>query len=104
MSIEHHTDGGYTLFAHIADVATYVPQGSLIDREASERGTSIYLPEAVIPMLPEELSNHLCSLNTESDKLTITAALKYSASGQLMSTDVHPSIIRSKWRGTYTTV
>lgn len=98
------TDSGYRLYVSIADVSYYVRPGSAVDKEAYERGTSVYFPGRVIPMLPEKLSNDLCSLTPHTDKLTVTAILDYSKTGKLFETSFVRSVIRSQCRFTYTTV
>ena len=95
---------GYRLWVSIADVSAFVKKGSSIDKEAYERGTSIYFPGAVIPMLPEKLSNELCSLLPGEDRLTVTARLDYDATGHLQKKKFFRSQIRSKFRFTYDTV
>lgn len=92
---------GYVLYVAIADVASYVPEGSALDREALKRGTSIYYPGHVIAMLPENLSNNLCSLMPSKDRLTLTVELHYDFNGKLIQQDIYPSIICSKKRLTY---
>ena len=95
------TPGGWLLGVHIADVAAYVPRGGPVDREAAARGTSVYLPDRVIPMLPESLSNGACSLGPEEDKLARTVMLVYDRSGRRLSYEVFPSVIRSSARLCY---
>lgn len=97
-------DKGYTLYVHIADVSYYVKEGSLIDKSAKERGTSIYYTDQVIPMLPEELSNDLCSLRPNEPRLTITVEIHYDLKGEYIDSDIYPSLIRSDHRMTYTVV
>jgi ribonuclease R len=75
ISLEKMDNGDYKLYVHIADVTNYVTERSALDKEALERGTSIYLADRVIPMLPEKLSNNLCSLNPYTDKLTMTCEM-----------------------------
>lgn len=98
------TQSGYRLFVSIADVSHFVQQGSSLDKEAYERGTSIYFPGRVIPMLPEKLSNDLCSLIPEEDRLTFTAILDFDNKGNRTKKKFTRSIIRSRHRFTYTTV
>ncbi len=93
--------GGVRLFVSIADVSAYVKPGSRLDLEAFERGTSVYFPGTVIPMLPENLSNNLCSLLPNEDRLTLTVMLDYDQSGQLTNKRLFRSIIKSKHRFTY---
>ncbi len=95
---------GFRLHVSIADVAAYVQPGSILDAEAYERGTSVYFPNHVIPMLPENLSNNLCSLMPDQDRLTMTAILDFSSDGALLKKRFVRSIIRSKMRFTYGTV
>ena len=98
------TEAGYTLYVSIADVSHYVPVGSAIDREAYHRGTSTYLPDRVLPMLPERLSNDLCSLVPDQDRAAFTAILNYDAEGRRIGQRYGRSLIRSHQRFTYTTV
>jgi len=95
---------GYRLYVSIADVSHYVPAGSAIDRDAYARGTSIYFPGRVIPMLPERLSNNLCSLVPGKDRLTVSAILDFDRSGRLQQKSFTRSVICSRNRFTYTTV
>lgn len=94
-------DGLRVLYVHIADVARYVRHGSLLDGEAGRRGTSVYLPDRVIPMLPEVLSNGACSLGPGEDKATRTVIMKFDDSGRRLDFSIVPSIIRSDRRMTY---
>lgn len=95
---------GYKLYVHIADVSHYVPWDSVIDLEARERGTSIYFPGNVIPMLPEWLSNNLCSLMPKVDRLAFTAEMDIDRNGRLIKRKFYPSIITSNERMTYKSV
>lgn len=98
------TRKGYRLFVSIADVSHFVKPGSAIDQEAYARGTSIYFPGRVIPMLPEKLSNELCSLVPNQDRFTVSAILDFDRSGALVSKRFCRSMICSKQRFTYTLV
>ena len=98
------THEGFTLWVHIADVSHYVPWESSLDLEARHRGTSVYFPGRVIPMLPERLSNDLCSLVSKVDRLTFTVEMHFDKSGNLQKKDFYPSIINSNERMTYTSV
>jgi ribonuclease R len=98
------TRKGFRLFVSIADVSHFVTPGSAIDREAYSRGTSIYFPGRVIPMLPEKLSNNLCSLVPREERFTVSAILDFDRSGNLRTKRFCRSIIRSHHRFTYTTV
>lgn len=101
VSVELLEGGHWRLGVHIADVAHFVPFRSPLDREARERGTSIYLPDRVIPMLPELVSNNLASLQPDKVRYTKTAFMEFSADGILVATDLMSSAIRSQRRFTY---
>lgn len=101
VSIEMLPNGNYRLGVHIADVTYYVRENSPIDKEAYRRGTSIYLVDRVIPMLPKELSNGICSLNPNEDRLAITVFMEIDHLGQVVDYTIHESIIRSKARMIY---
>jgi len=96
--------GGYRLGVHIADVAHYVEEGGALDSEARWRGTSVYFPGRVVPMLPENLSNGLCSLNPRVDRLTLSAVLEFDEAGRIQSSRFTKGVIRSAARMTYTEV
>ena len=95
------TTSGWRLGVHIADVAAYVEPGSALDREARRRGNSVYLPDRVIPMLPERLSNGVCSLNPGVDRLTHSVFVQFDKHGEVKSTRFARSVIRSAHRLTY---
>jgi ribonuclease R len=95
---------GYRLWVAIADVAYYVKPGSALDRDALERGTSVYFPGSCLPMLPERLSNGLCSLNPGTDRLVLVAELVFTNRGEKISAEFYPAVINSKGRLTYTAV
>jgi len=96
--------GNFELQVHIADVAAYVPRGSALDREARVRGTSVYFPERAIPMLPEALSNGICSLNPKVDRLVMSAVMEIDGRGHTVKSEFTPGVIRSVERMTYTNV
>ena len=98
------TGGGYELYVSIADVAYYVHPGTALDREAYSRATSVYFPDRAIPMLPEALSNGICSLNPKEDRLTKTACIEFNAKGEVLGSRFFNSVIRSHERMTYTDV
>ena len=100
VSIEK-TASGWTLGVHIADVANYVKPGNPLDREAYERSTSVYLPDRVLPMLPEALSNGLCSLKPDVDRLTLSALMEVDEKGRVVSSRFSNSVIHSARRFTY---
>jgi ribonuclease R len=104
VSIRQLSDGGWLLGVHIADVSHYVKPGSPLDREAFVRGTSVYLPDLTLPMLPERLSNGLCSLRPREPRLTVSALLDIDRDGRVRKTEFAPSIIRTAHRMTYTSV
>jgi len=91
----------YILGVHIADVTHYVKAGSALDNEAMKRGTSVYFTDKVVPMLPEELSNGVCSLNRDSDKYTLSAIIRISSDGSIVEAEFCEAVISSKVRGVY---
>src|SRR3989338_1490642 len=99
-----HNGNGFRLIVAIADVAQYVKPGSALDREATARGNSVYFPQQVIPMLPEELSNGLCSLNPQVDRLCMVCEMHISPQGKIKDYRFHEGIFRSQARLTYTKV
>ncbi len=101
ISIEPLDGGGYQVGVHIADVAHYVRPGTALDAEALTRATSVYVADQVIPMLPEELSNGLCSLVQGRDRLTYSVLMDFNAAGARTSARVHKSVIHSQRRTTY---
>lgn len=98
------TKGNWRLYVAIADVSHYVEKDSFLDKEATNRGNSVYFPNRVIPMLPEELSNGICSLRPNVDRLTIVAEMLISSGGELMKYQFYEAVIRSQARLTYTEV
>ena len=101
VSLEELKDGNFKLGVHIADVSHYVKEGSALDREALKRGTSVYLANEVIPMLPEALSNNLCSLRPKEDRLAFSAFMIVTPRGKVKEYQIEKSIIHSKRRFTY---
>ena len=101
---EKRPGGGYRVVVAIADVSHYVRTGKPLDDEAQERGTSVYFPHFVLPMLPEALSNGLCSLNPQVDRLCMVCDLKLSRAGRVTGFEFYPSVMHSKARLTYTQV
>ena len=104
ISIEKLKNGNYKLGVHIADVSHYVTEGSKIDKEALKRATSVYLVDKVIPMLPKELSNGVCSLNRGEDKLALSVIMEIDKHGTVVDHDIRETVIDSKARMTYTEV
>jgi len=98
------TPKGWKLFVAIADVSHYVRPGTALDREAQKRGTSVYFPERVIPMLPEILSNGLCSINPDEDRLCMVCEMLLNAEGKTTRAKFYPAVMRSHARLTYTEV
>lgn len=104
VSIKKTVDGCYLLGVHIADVAQYVKEGCPLDREALKRGTSIYLVDRVIPMLPEKLSNGLCSLNPRKNRYALSCTMKINSNGDVMDSKIYESVIKTAERMTYSDV
>lgn len=104
ISVKRLENGNYQLGVYIADVTYYVEKDSAMDTEAYERGTSVYLVDRVIPMIPHRLSNGICSLNPNVDRLTIGCEMEINEKGEVVSHEVFPSVINSKERMTYTDV
>jgi ribonuclease R len=97
-------NGNFELQVHIADVAHYVSRNSALDREAHLRGTSVYFPNRAVPMLPEELSNGICSLNPRVDRLVMSVVMEMDATGKMIQSEFFSGVIRSTERMTYTNV
>ena len=104
ISVSRTRSGGYKLGVHIADVSHYVKEGSRLDQEAITRGTSVYFADRVVPMLPEALSNGVCSLNAGEDKLTFSAIIHLDGEGNMEKYEFRKSVIHSKVRGVYSEV
>ncbi|RNC67641.1 MAG: ribonuclease R [Desulfuromonadales bacterium] len=104
VAVRKEKGGNIRLWVSIADVSHYVKPDSPLDREAYLRGTSVYFPDRCIPMLPEELSNGICSLNPRVERLTQTAEMLFTRNGTMMEASFYPSVIRSDARLTYTIV
>ena len=101
ISIKILNNGHYQLGVHIADVSYYVREGTALDEEAMDRGTSVYLVDRVIPMLPHELSNGICSLNPNVDRLAISCVMEFDGAGKQIDYEIFPSVIRSRIQMTY---
>lgn len=104
VNVERLENGHYKLGVHIADVGYYVPESSALDKEAYDRGCSVYLVDRVIPMLPHRLSNGICSLNPQVDRLTMSCEMEFDEDMKVVKHDVFSSVIRTKERMTYANV
>ena len=104
ITIERLPNGNYWLGVHIADVAHYVPEGSALDEEAYERGTSVYFPERAVHMFPSELATGLCSLNPNVDRLVQSCLMEIDRQGTVVRYEMHDGVIHSDARMTYTEV
>ena len=102
ITIERLPNGHYWLGVHIADVSHYVQEGSALDREAYERGTSVYFPERAVHMFPSELATGLCSLNPHVDRLVQSCLMEIDRRGQVVRHEFHDGVINSNERMTYT--
>lgn len=101
VSIHGKPNGNYVLGVHIADVSYYVKEGSPLDNDAMERGTSVYLVDRVIPMLPHELSNGICSLNPNVSRLAISCVMEFDSHGKQIDYEIFESVIKSRIQMTY---
>lgn len=98
------SNGNFKLIVSIADVSHYIPEGSMLDQEAFKRGNSVYLVDRVLPMFPKEISNGICSLNPDEDKLTFTCEMEIDQNGKVVDSETYKSVIKSVRRMTYTNV
>ncbi|MCI0338009.1 MAG: ribonuclease R [Acidobacteria bacterium] len=104
ISLSRMKNGNFNLGVHIADVSYYAREGTALDQEARLRGTSVYFPERAIPMLPEKLSNGICSLNPQVDRLAMSALMEVDHRGRVVKYELRETVIRSNERMTYTNV
>ena len=104
ISMKRLPNGHYELGVHIADVSYYVKEDAPLDKEAFDRGTSVYLVDRVIPMLPHELSNGICSLNPEVERLAVSCVMEFDGTGRQVDYEIFPSVIKSRKQMTYNKV
>lgn len=104
VSIRALPNGNLLLGVHIADVSHYVQPGTALDKEAFKRGTSVYFPDLTLPMLPEKLSNQVCSLRPQEEKLTVSVVMEIEEKGKVLHAEFYPSVIRTVERMTYNSV
>jgi ribonuclease R len=104
VNVERIGDGVWRLGVHVADVSYYVKEISALDRDAYQRATSVYLADRVVPMLPPRLSNGICSLNPQVDRLTLSCVMEINAEGKVLRYEIFPSVIKTVARMTYTAV
>lgn len=104
VQLEILSNGNYMLGVHIADVGEYIKEGSILDQEAYRRGTSVYFVDRVLPMLPTDISNNICSLNAGEDRLTLSCVMEINGRGQVVAAEISESIINVEKRFTYDTV
>lgn len=101
ISINKLPDGTFDLGVHIADVSAYIPEGGILDQEAAARGTSLYLPSSVIPMLPRKLSNYLCSLNPDVERLSFSCFMRINKEGEITNYHFKETVMKSAFRFNY---
>lgn len=101
ISINKLPDGTFDLGVHIADVSAYIPEGGIMDQEAAARGTSLYLPSSVIPMLPRKLSNYLCSLNPDVERLSFSCFMRINKEGEITNYHFKETVMKSAFRFNY---
>ena len=101
VGVKKRDNGNFELSVSIADVTHYIKEGTALDSDAYARGTSVYLTDRVIPMIPKKLSNGICSLNPQVDRLTITCTMEFDAQGHVVNHEIFPAVIKTKHRMTY---
>ncbi|MCL1991226.1 MAG: ribonuclease R [Defluviitaleaceae bacterium] len=101
VGVKKLANGNFELSVSIADVTHYIKEGTALDTDAYARGTSVYLTDRVIPMIPKKLSNGICSLNPQVDRLTLTCTMEFNKQGHVLKHDIFPAVIKTKHRMTY---